>query len=144
MGEAKRRKILDPYFGKTNLLKLLIEKDELYEKPKNIYLEAFVLLDLMPIVIIDSVNYNKTAVTGIQSKDDFPQYLNKYKEEVYSKDFSEEKVLIISAGVGYSLIIPVKNDELAQSLAWANDKDLTLKTADLFDPKRIANYDTDG
>ena len=98
----------------------------------------------MPIVIIDSVNYNKTAVTGIQSKDDFPQYLNKYKEEVYSKDFSEEKVLIISAGVGYSLIIPVKNDELAQSLAWANDKDLTLKTADLFDPKRIANYDTDG
>ena len=89
MGEAKRRKILDPYFGKTNLLKLLIEKDEFYEKPKNIYLEAFVLLDLMPIVIIDSVNYNKTAVTGIQSKDDFPQYLNKYKEEVYSKDFSE-------------------------------------------------------
>ena len=38
MGQAKRRKLLDPYFGKNKtLLQLLIEKDEFFDKPQNIY-----------------------------------------------------------------------------------------------------------
>jgi len=144
MGQAKRRKLLDPYFGKNKtLLQLLIEKDEFFDKPQNIYLSAFMVMPLKPIVTVDAVNYDSVVVTGFDCEEDFPKYIESYKEDVFKTDFSLYNVLIITAAVGMSLIVNVDKSEVENSLKWAEYKGLRARTKDSM-PKRIANYDLTG
>ncbi|MGL5032328.1 MAG: hypothetical protein ACRC6M_00835 [Microcystaceae cyanobacterium] len=144
MGQAKRRAKLDPYFGENKtILQKLIESDELFDKPVNVYLGAFVLMQLKPIVIIDAINYNKITVNGVDSEEHFPKYLENYKKEIFSRDFSKESVMILSAEIEFTLIMGITKDKVDKSIKWAEYKGLEIKTSDSI-PKRIANFDLMG
>ncbi|MEB3191139.1 MAG: hypothetical protein VKL42_12430 [Snowella sp.] len=143
MGQAKWRQQHDPYFGKNKtLLHQLIEKCELFEKPQNVYLGAFMMMTLKPIVVIDMINYNQVMVVGFDDEESFPKYLEDYKESVFETDFSAYNVLIIATAAS-SLIVHIDKPQVERSLEWAEYKGLEMKTSDSV-PQRIANYDLTG
>ncbi len=137
MGQAKRRKLLDPYYGeKKTMLHTLID-DALFNQ--DCYLAAFSLFLIKPVVIIDAFNFEGVVVRGIDESSDLPQRIESQREAIFNTDFSNHGVLI-SMVEDVSMIATIPRDEINRSLVWAQYKGLTFKTSEKF-PQRITYND---
>lgn len=119
MGQAKRRKRLDPdYRTRKPLVELLIYDRILGKKNEPVILAtAFAFLSKNPVVTIDYVSHEGcTTVTPYSESCDLTKVFCE------SNDFSQYKVLVISAIECSALVFKVEHSEIERSLQWLKSK----------------------
>ena len=119
MGQAKRRKQLDPNYGKQTLIQELIKKDKHFKNPEQVYIPAFLLLEKHDLVRL----YPNGVLYGdsILSKE-FAVPLKKHLDKVCNKEFH---VLAYVDDDG-AMLVPIPLDELKRSNEWAVKQKIKL------------------
>ncbi len=118
MGEAKRRKALDPDFGKNKLfIQLMYEKYK--NKPKSFYpfLVGFLKWNDNPILLIDGSN-GGAIISTPSNLSELPSRISQDRKQcMLNSDTSKVRFLVL-ASQSHIGIFDFSPNEISESLEW--------------------------
>ena len=122
MGQAKRRKALDPDYGKERtLIQSFIELGFL---PPYFWVGAFAMMRYKRAVVMSETAVHGFTVTGLDDMSDLPDCLK--PEEllfVMQMDYQQERaLLLVDPGGLWHRVMGVSVEEIKKSLEWAEPK----------------------
>lgn len=136
MGEAKRRKTLDPSYGKSEcFLKIMIENFSSLDNAQSVFHSAIQILAIRPIAIIQiNQSDSKVNVIGIDEWcNEFStvrNHLALHAPELSNIDSSNTRLLCFPLQ-GNVFIWPISISEVKKSLDWATQQNLSFDYASL-------------
>lgn len=125
MGEAKRRKSLDPNYGKKKSFLEALVKEKIFRD--EFWHGVFLCFKEKPIVICNLEEGEEDVALGMDEHDKrfipVRNYLAKHKPHLVHLDLSKTKLLIFNDETSIN-IVPIPEDEINNSLNWAEQNNI--------------------